>query len=62
MNDKSRVDKMPDDILTPRATYQRDTWIPHTVTDTHTHTHAQTHTHADFIVEDIPAQQLMHVY
>lgn len=58
MNDKSRVDKMPDDILTPRATYQRDTWIPHTVTDTH----AQTHTRADFIVEDIPAQQLMHVY
>lgn len=44
MNDKSRVDKVPDDILTPRAPYQKDTWIPHTVTDTrkHKHTHVLT--------------------
>lgn len=34
----------------------------HTQSQTHTHTHAQTHTRADLIVEDIPAQQLMHVY
>lgn len=40
MNDKSRVDKVPDDILTPRAPYQKDMWIPHTVTDTRTHTRA----------------------